>query len=283
MAIGLTQAELQLAHRQTEQALASLTRLHGLAPRHAYVLKLLARLYEQVADWDQLTGILPELRRRRVLPEERLEAMERAAWTGRLDNAARRHEVQALESIWEQMPKRLREEDEIFLRYVDALRRTEGGLGTAEQLLRGRLDKHWNEVVARLYGELELADPARQLQHAETWLKEHAHSPGLLYTLGRLCVRNRIWGKARSYYESSIGISPSVDAYLELGALLEQHIGDPDGARDCYRKGLELALTRDQAITRPRALPAPSGRELRNAPSLRVSGNETVARPAGSA
>jgi HemY protein len=281
MAVGLTQAELQLAHRQTEQALATLTRLHGLSPRHAYVLKLLARLYEQVGDWEQLTGFLPELRRRRVMPEERLEAMERAAYTGRLENAARRSNAEALDSAWEQMPKRLKEEDEIFQRYIEALRRQEGRLGAAEQLLRARLDKQWNETLARLYGELELADPARQLQNAEAWLKEHAHSPALLYTLGRLCVRNRIWGKARSYYEASIGITPSVDAYLELGALLEQHIGDPDGARDCYRKGLELALSRDPGARPQRALPAPE-REVRAAPSPTSTAN-TLARPAGSA
>ena len=36
LATGVTQAELQLAHQQTEQALVTLTHLHSIAPRHAY-------------------------------------------------------------------------------------------------------------------------------------------------------------------------------------------------------------------------------------------------------
>jgi HemY protein len=281
IAVGLTQAELQLAHRQSEQALATLTRLHGIAPKHAYVLKLLARLYEQLGDWEQLAATLPELRRRKVLPENRLDELERSAYVGRLELAARKSEASALEAVWEAMPKQLREDDEMFLRYIDALRHKEAALGGAEQLLRTRLDKHWNESLVRIYAELELADPARQIQHAEVWLKEHAHSPGLLYTLGRLCVRNRIWGKARSYYEASIGISPSVEAYLELGELLEQHIGDPNAARDCYRKGLELALQRDATTATPRALPAPGAHDTRRALTDRPSSTEPVVRPAG--
>lgn len=281
IAVGLTQAELQLAHKQSEQALATLTRLHALSPRHAYVLKLLARLYEQLGDWEQLAAVLPELRRRKVLSEDQLDEIERAAYVGRLELATRKSEPAALEAVWEAMPKPLREDDQMFLRYIQALRYKEAALSNAEQLLRTRLDKHWNEDLIRIYAELELADPARQLQHAELWLKEHAHSPGLLYTLGRLCVRNRIWGKARSYYEASIGISPSVVAYLELGELLEQHIGDPDTARDCYRKGLELALQRDSTKATPRGLPAPDARDSRRALSNRTSATEPKASPAG--
>ncbi|MDI1352729.1 MAG: heme biosynthesis HemY N-terminal domain-containing protein, partial [bacterium] len=48
IAVELTQAQLQLANHQWEQALATLRHLQDLAPRHPYVLKLLISLYEQV-------------------------------------------------------------------------------------------------------------------------------------------------------------------------------------------------------------------------------------------
>jgi hypothetical protein len=47
-------------------------------------------------------------------------------------------------------------------------------------------------------------DPARQLQTAEGWLKDHPQDASLLLTLGRLSLQNRLWGKARDYLESSL-------------------------------------------------------------------------------
>jgi len=58
--------------------------------------------------------------------------------------------------------------------------------------------------------------------------------------LGRLCLRSRLWGKARSYLETSIGVQPSPEAYQELGLLLEQ-MGELEQAMVHYRAGLELA------------------------------------------
>ena len=50
LAVGLTQAELQLAHNQLEQALATLGKLRDIAPRHTHVLRLLMKLYRQLSD-----------------------------------------------------------------------------------------------------------------------------------------------------------------------------------------------------------------------------------------
>ncbi len=67
IAVGLTQAQLQLANQQWEQALATLRHLQDLAPHHPYVLKLLMRLYQEVKDWQQLIALLPELKKYQVV------------------------------------------------------------------------------------------------------------------------------------------------------------------------------------------------------------------------
>ena len=48
LAVGLTQAELQLGAGQLESALATLLRLQALSPRHPVVLKRLASCYQQL-------------------------------------------------------------------------------------------------------------------------------------------------------------------------------------------------------------------------------------------
>lgn len=88
----------------------------------------------------------------------------------------------------------------------------------------------------------------------------------LLLALGRLSLRNRLWGKARSYLEASIGASPRSAAYGELGRLLEQ-LGEQEAAREHYRKGLELLVPVDPGLPGPgtRGLPSATGSDRRDA------------------
>jgi HemY protein len=62
LAISLTRAKLLIAQGQTDQALATLNRLHQLLPQHAHILKLLSKLYLKIKDWSNLRQILPAMR-----------------------------------------------------------------------------------------------------------------------------------------------------------------------------------------------------------------------------
>ena len=70
VAISLTKAELQLAHDQNEQALATLTQLYKLSPNHTYVLTLLVNTYKHLQDWDNLANVLPQLKKHGNLSAE---------------------------------------------------------------------------------------------------------------------------------------------------------------------------------------------------------------------
>ena len=48
-------------------------------------------------------------------------------------------------------------------------------------------------------------------------------------------------GKARSYFESSLAIAPSAEAYADYARLLEQ-LGENTTALQKYREGLTLIL-----------------------------------------
>ena len=91
----------------------------------------------------------------------------------------------------------------------------------------------------RRFGLVEGADASRQLKQAETWLDQHADDPDLLLATARLCLRNELWGKARSYLETVISLRPSPEAYREYGHLLNQ-LGEADAAADAFREGLGM-------------------------------------------
>ncbi len=241
IAVSLTQAELQIAHHQTEHALATLTRLRGLSPRHSYVTKLLARLYADTGDWERLADLVPELRRARALPRERIDELERDAALGRL--AGPGLDAPALRSIWDSLSRRMREDPVIVRRYGERLIEA-GAHEAAEKRVRHSLSRQWDESLARCYGRIQHPDAGQQLAHAEAWLKEHARSPMLLLTLGRLCVRNRLWGKARRNFESSLEAGPRAETYYQFAALLDE-LGEFGPAREHYRVGLALAVDAD--------------------------------------
>jgi HemY protein len=129
----------------------------------------------------------------------------------------------------------------------------------AEQVVRDTLKRHWDKQLVYLYGLIKSGDPDKQLASAEHWLKsqDKQNDAVLLLTLGRLCKRNKLWGKARAYLDASIGIQARSDSYKELGELMEQ-LEEPDKAASYFRQGLLLAQQEkldDMLIVAPRNVP----------------------------
>lgn len=238
-AVQLTQAELQLVHGQLEQSLATLMQLHAASPKHPHVLYLLARIYQLLRSWEDLRKLIPDLRKQNVLSQASLLQLEQLVHRELLTLAAQKGELSALRSSWQQTPKHVRQDLDMIRHYVRCLLILKAN-DDAEQLLREALKKQWDVDLVYIYGLIEAGDKDRQLATAENWLKGHENNPVLLLTLGRLCKRNQLWGKARSFLNASLGIKPHSDTYKELGQLLEQ-LNEHNEAVECYHKGLLLA------------------------------------------
>ena len=56
LAVGLTQAQLQLHGNRLEKGLATLIRLRKQAPNHPFILKLLRDVYIRLEDWRELSS-----------------------------------------------------------------------------------------------------------------------------------------------------------------------------------------------------------------------------------
>ncbi len=234
--VSLTQADLQLAQGQHEQALATATHLRRVAPRHGHVLKLLTELYGEVRDWERLRQLVPELRKQRVMEPAQLQQLSRQVHRERLLAAA--HDREKLCAAWRATPREFQHQAELVAIYARQLMALGEG-ANAEALLYNSVQREWNEALVQLYGEAQGADPARQLARAEDWQPKHDQESALLLTLARLALRNQLWGKARIYLESSINLGADISAYRELGRLLEQ-MGESEAALACYRNGMEL-------------------------------------------
>lgn len=239
LAVGLTQAELQLEHQQMERALTTLKRLQGSAPRNRQVLKLQKELYEKSGAWEELQRLLPELRKQKLAGQGELQQLELRVFRNLLDRAALSGDPDRLAATWKGFPSSGKAAEALIICYANHLM-DRGAVGQVEALLRSAVSRNWSESLVELYGRLETEDSAKQLASAEVWLKPYPRNPVLLLTLGRLSVRGRLWGKARSYLEASIGAGPTPQAYQELGVLLEG-MEEREQALVCFRSGLELS------------------------------------------
>jgi HemY protein len=248
VAVLLTQAELQIAHKQHEQALATLRRLQEVDPDHAFGLKLLANLYRKLGDWEALRALLPKLRDNPELSRKDVDRFEVRAVVTLLDRLDAKHAQPSAAELWDGLPRRLRAEPELVRAYARALIRAGQGVKT-EELLRDAIKAGGDEDMLALYGLAIGDDPKRQLARVETWLAERGESAALLLTAGRLCVVAKLWGKARGYFESSIVLEGRPEAYEELGKLLKQ-LDDSEALR-AYSDGLAVSLGHKVKTYRP--------------------------------
>jgi HemY protein len=240
LAIGVTQAELQLAHQQTEQALATLTHLHSVAPRHDYVTMLLARAYHELKDWQALVEILPDVRRKKLIKEAKLVEMEVAGYCGILELAT--NSQSSFDKAWSRIPKALQADARMIHLYLDLMADHRWHNNHAEQLALKSLDKQWDDGLIEVYGRFQAKDANAQLARVEKWLDDFGHNENLLLALGRIAVRARLWGKAQGYLEASIGAKATPAACLALAELFEQQLQQPVKAAEYYQQGLKLSL-----------------------------------------
>ena len=234
-AVLLTQAEFQLDQGQNELALATLRRLDENSKDHGHALALMARLYFLLEDWSALGEILP-----RVTKHSQVRAETLAKWAIRVHREQLEAAVDgdAIALVWKQIPKAHKSDISLLETYYQGLMRVDRHLQAEKELLAA-LKSNWRGPLVRLYGLVQGNNASKQLKRAEGWLSNHSEDPDLLLAAARLCVRNELWGKARSYLETVISLRPTPEVYQEYGALLNQ-MGEADAAAEAYRDGLGM-------------------------------------------
>jgi HemY protein len=251
VAIGLTQAQLQLNQGQLEQALATLNRLRSLAPKHKLVLKLLERLYIHLGDWRALLKLLPNLRKVKLINDEQEQQLMLKVYHELLSGIESRHEgVMVLQNLWDNIPRRARLEPSLIGAYVKGLMVFPEAADELEALINKALKKSWDNELAKLYCLLPTTDVMKQLAKAEGWIKYYNKQAVLYFVLGKLAMRCQLWGKARDYFATSIKLEAKPETYAEYGKLLEQ-LGEQTAAADCFREGLLVGYYRNYKSTTP--------------------------------
>jgi HemY protein len=235
VAVLLTQAELKLRAGEHRAALATLERVAERKPGHAGCLALMAEACLAQDDRDRLAGLLPRLAKSRLDPDRLAPLLANALEAMRGVAAFDRPRLNA---VWSPLPLGLRRRPELIRARALLLDR----FGRGEEALRSlaaALKHSFDRELVTAYAEIRGPDPQRQLRRAEAWLRQYPENAALLLAAARLCMANELWGKARSYLESSLALAPEPASYALYGELLDR-LGEHDEAARAYQAGLKM-------------------------------------------
>ncbi|WP_348673479.1 heme biosynthesis HemY N-terminal domain-containing protein [uncultured Abyssibacter sp.] len=240
LSVLMKQADLQTRRGRHAESLATLVRLRDLHPHHPGVLRRLVDVYEQSEDWEPLRLLLEQIERESVIPDERWQMLMQTCYLRLLESAGEHRRLDSVHGAWETVSKRFRGDATVRRGYIRQLARC-GADGEAIALITQALKAEWDAELVLLFGEMRASDDVSQLAVVEQWLRQYDERPELLLVAGRLCLRARLWGRARSYLEASLTKRKSPDTLFALARLAEE-TKESDRARGLYREGLELAL-----------------------------------------
>ncbi len=242
-------AQLLYKTGQLEQCLALLEMLRKNSLNDAPLLTLLKEVYMELEDWEKLQAILPSLQDLEIISSDEIALIRKRIMVEQLVNTAalehagktaeeNRETVAALRKLWKKSGSSYRGDAEVVRTLADlylGLKASEDAAHVIEQSLA----RKWHKGLVLFYGENDFGDANQRLLVAEGWLTDWPSDATLFLSLGRISMRNKLWGKARQYFEASIKIAPSAAAHGELSRLLK-HLGETKPSQEHLAKYSEL-------------------------------------------
>ena len=233
----MLEAEMYLDARRFAEAIVVLERLQQLSGRHIAALRLELRAQQGAGNWNEVLRLARQLEKRDALPSEAARELIVRAHCENI--ALQAGDVGLLLAYLREVPER--EHHPRLAREAVRCLTALGAHASARLIIEAQLTREWDSELVARYGDADGDVPAR-IATAERWLAEHPRDAALMMTLGRLCVRQQLWGKAQSYLEAAMSIEDTPAVRLALASLAEQL--DRQGEADRhYRAAAQLSVS----------------------------------------
>jgi HemY protein len=220
----MTEAEFALEDRRFDDARAALEQFAALEGRHIAAMRLSVRAEQGLGNWREVARLVRQMEKHQALTAEQAAPIRSRAVREALHGL--RDDPAGLMRYWRELDDGDRAEPSLALETARALAAA-GDSRESRRVIEDALDDAWDAGLVLAYGECgQTGEPAGdvlgRIAQAEKWLQRMPRDGVLLLTLGRLCRRQQLWGKARSYLEAALAIAPSRIAHVELAQLLDQ-------------------------------------------------------------
>jgi HemY protein len=182
------------------------------------------RAEQGLGNWREVARLVRQLEKHQALTAEQAAPIRSRAVREALRGL--REDPSGLMRYWHELDENDRAEPSLALETARALMAA-GDCREAQRVIEDALEEQWDATLVLAYGECgrpgePAGDVLGRIAQAEKWLQRMPRDGTLLFTLGRLCRQQQLWGKARSYLEAALAIAPSRPAHVELAQLLDQ-------------------------------------------------------------
>jgi HemY protein len=225
-------AEMWAESRDNLRALEAIDRLQSSGSRHLHAARIALNANLQAGRWNEVIKGTRILEKRKALHEVLARRYRQIAYRELL--AESRHDAAALEAAWNRIAADDRREPELAIEAARLLNLAGRGRAAAAAI-ETALEKRWDERLLDEYARAAVFPARERIERAERWLQDHPRDPALLRCLGVLCMREQLWGKARSYLEESARLRTYPPTSLALARLAEA-TGDEAEAAQHFRE-----------------------------------------------
>lgn len=256
---GIRTFQSLLEHQagRDEQSLALLLAIQQEQPGSPFVLVLLKDIYLGLKDWEKLAALVPELEKTRMLGNEELAQLKEMLAIHRLHTlTAKQARLSELNNLWHELGKTMQRREFVMEAYARALLSVNEMTEAEAQILKF-IKRQWSDRLILLLGYIASDEPASLLLLLEGWIKDRPNNVFLMLTLGRLSLRNKLWGKGREYFEKGLRVSENLQLSAEMNAELArllEHLGEHERSLICYRHAMGLMESKLPQLPMPSTL-----------------------------
>lgn len=236
----MTAIELLVDEHRPEAALEAVKELNASGTRHIHALRLALKANQRAKNWSEVLRLVRALDKTNAIHPALSLRLRELAYEDLLSN--RSNDPEVLRRIWGEIPAidRVRP---VVAGYAAGAFNARGLHEEATALIEKALAAEWDERLVRSYrdGAAAQGSPAllAQIEHCEQWSARHPTDAELALTLGALCLKQKLWGKAQRHLEQALADASDSrtvrEAHLLLASLFDA-LGQQEEAATHYRQ-----------------------------------------------
>ena len=236
----MTAIELLVDERQPELALDVVKELNANGTRHIHALRMALKANQRANNWPEVLRLVRTLDKNNALHPALSTRLRELAYQDLLKSSA--NDAESIRNVWWNIPAEDRVRAYIAAHAAEAF--TKYGLqDEARAIIEKALAVEWDDRLLRAYraAAATAGSPVlmAQIERCEEWCKKHPRDAELALTLGTLCLRQHLWGKAQRQLEQALldasGPRMLQEVHLKL-AQLHEALNHSEEAAAHYRQ-----------------------------------------------
>ncbi|MEA5097604.1 MAG: heme biosynthesis protein HemY, partial [Burkholderiaceae bacterium] len=214
--------------------------LNASGTRHIHAQRWALKANQQAQNWSEVLRLVKSLDSHKAIHPALSARLRELAYDDLL--LGHPHDAESIRRVWKAIPSDDRKRPYVAARAASAFNRI-GLYDAARKVVERALSDEWDERLLRAYRDSAAdegtPDLLAQIEQCETWLGQRPADPELALTLGALCLKQKLWGKAQRHLEQALIGVPDAriaqEAHFRL-AQLHEALRQPEQAALHYRE-----------------------------------------------